>query len=170
MLNQKYIADNEEKEIGIALSHYHHKLGPQFVGIHGPLLTSFDSMTQYNVLQDSISSRSQDLALYVNDKNNDQYIIRIKKIKIIDPLARGGIQRYAVILIIHESLKWAKFEIDEIADDIVNKISQGASANTCLTAWYTILNDLYGKINLDEEVQMIHSLEPKIQKTFLDVL
>ena len=56
-----------ENEIGVALSHYHHKLGPQFVGINGPLAKNFDSINQYNILQDSISSRSEDLALFVSD-------------------------------------------------------------------------------------------------------
>ena len=82
-------------EIGIALSQYHHKLGPRFVEIFGPLSNSFDSVTQYNVLQDSITIRSTDLALYVRDKFENPYICRIRKIKIQDSVARGGVQRYS---------------------------------------------------------------------------
>lgn len=153
--------ESGDKEIGIALSHYHHKLGPQFVGINGPLATNFDSITQYNVLQDSISSRSTDLALFVKDKTHSSYTIRIKKVKILDPLARGGVQRYAIVLIIPSNLEVFEFDIEEIADDIVDKLSQGANINTCLKAWYTLLNDQYGKVQSEDEVQMIRRLEPK---------
>ena len=160
MNNRGKIDGNGEKEIGIALSHYHHKLGPQFVGINGPLATQFDSITQYNVLQDSISSRSIDLALFVKDKMQTEYTIRIKKIKIIDPLARGGVQRYAVVLIIPSNLEVFEFDIEEIADDVVDKLSQGANINTCLNAWYTLLNDQYGKVKTEDEVRMVRRLEP----------
>ena len=90
---------NSLKEIGLAISHYHHKLGPRFVGISYDF-THFDSLTQYNILQDSISSRSEELALFLENKNLQKYIIHIKKIKILDPSARGGVQRYAVVLFI----------------------------------------------------------------------
>lgn len=157
-----HTADFDESEIGIALSHYHHKLGPQFVGISFDF-TSFDSISQYNILQDSISSRSNDLALFVDNKNGSPYTIRIKKIKILDPIARGGVQRYAIVLIIPSNLPDFDFNIEEIAEDLIDKISQGANIHQSLNAWHTLLNDQYGKIAKEESLEMVRRLKPHQQ-------
>ena len=158
-----YLHDTEN-EIGVALSHYHHKLGPQFVGINVPLAKSFDSINQYTILQDSISSRSEDLALFVSDKTNTPYTIRIRKIKVLDPLARGGVQRYAVVLIIPSNLEVFEFNIQEVAEDIVDKLSQVANIHQSLQAWYTLLNDSYcPKIEKEEELQVIRRIKKTTQ-------
>ncbi len=147
----------EDTEIGIALSHYHQKLGPQFVGISFNFI-AFDSISQYNILQDSISSRSNDLALFIENKRGTAYTIRIKKIKIKDSSARGGMQRYAIVLM--QPSKNFKFELnmDEIVDDLVEKLSQGANINLALKAWYTILNDTFGRISSEEPVAEVRPL------------
>ena len=142
-------------EIGIALSQYHHKLGPRFVEIFGPLSNSFDSVTQYNVLQDSITIRSTDLALYVRDKYENPYICRIRKIKIQDSVARGGIQRYAIILLLPQDLEVFGIEIDEISGDIIEKLTNGANVSSSLEAWYTILNDQFGKLETETDIKLI---------------
>ncbi|MHA1583668.1 MAG: hypothetical protein ACTSVU_02085 [Promethearchaeota archaeon] len=162
--HSKSPSNSQDLEIGLALSHYHHKLGPQFVGISGPLANNFDSISQYNILQDSISSRSLDLALFVKDKKGNPYTIRIKKIKILDPLARGGVQRYAIVLLIPSNLEVFSFDIDEISEDLVDKLSQGANISQSLHAWYTLLNDQYGHIpNQENEVKIVRRLEKSSQ-------
>ncbi len=161
-MNTMSSIDITDTEIGIALSHYHHKLGPQFVGISFNF-TCFDSISQYNILQDSISSRSNDLALFVNNKEATPYTIRIKKIKILDPLARGGVQRYAVVLLIPSDLQKFDFNIEEIAEDLVDKLSQGANIHQSLNAWHTLLNDQFGAITPDEDLKIIRRIKPKTQ-------
>ena len=103
----------QENEIGIAVSHYHSKLGPMFLAIQFDF-SLFDRITQYNILQDSISSRSNDLSLFASTKEKVQYTIRIKKVKIKDPIARGGVKRYALLLIIPSAIKKLEIDIDDI--------------------------------------------------------
>ncbi|MHA1674723.1 MAG: hypothetical protein ACTSYI_13975 [Promethearchaeota archaeon] len=147
----------EDTEIGIALSHYHNKLGPQFVGISFNFI-AFDSISQYNILQDSISSRSNDLALFVENKRGTAYTIRIKKINIKDPSARGGVQRYGICLMAPSNLFKFELNMDEISEDIVEKLSAGANINMALKAWYTMLNDTYGRISSEEPVAEVRPL------------
>ena len=142
-------------EIGIALSQYHHKLGPRYVEIFGPLSNSFDSVTQYNILQDSITSRSVDLAIFVKDNFDNAYIGRIRKIKVQDPLARGGVQRFAIILLLPQELEVFSVEMEEISEDIIEKLSNGANIGCSLEAWYTILNDQFGKLATEDEIKLI---------------
>ncbi|MHA1521042.1 MAG: hypothetical protein ACTSRK_12735 [Promethearchaeota archaeon] len=160
MSSQMHSIENDNTEIGIALSHYHHKLGPQFVGISFDF-TTFDNISQYNILQDSISSRSNDLALFVDNKQGISHTIRIKKIKILDPLARGGVQRYAIVLITPSNLSNFEFSMEEISEDFVEKLSQGANINQALKAWYTLLNDSFGKVCPEDQIEVVRRLRPQ---------
>ncbi len=150
------VDDNNPKEIGLACSHYDHKLGPQFIGVSYDFST-FSSLTQYNILQDSISSRSEELALFLEDKNNTRYVIHIKKISVLDSKARGGIQRYALLLFLPTtSIGTIPIEIAEIADDLKQKLSMGENIETVLKAWHMLLNDIAGVISVeDAEVKQI---------------
>ena len=139
----------QENEIGIAVSHYHSKLGPMFLAIQFDF-SLFDRITQYNILQDSISSRSNDLSLFASTKEKVQYTIRIKKVKIKDPNARGGVKRYALLLIIPSAIKKLEIDIDDISEDITEKLSQGAYINQCLKAWGTLLNDIHGPLMIEQ--------------------
>ena len=160
MNSQQHSLETEDTEIGIALSHYHHKLGPQFVGISFDF-TPFDNISQYNILQDSISSRSENIALFLDNKEGTPYTIHIKKIKILDPLARGGVQRYAIVLLTPSNLSKFEFNLDEIAEDLIEKISQGANINQALKAWYTLLNDSFGTIGPEEQIHVVRRLKPQ---------
>ena len=151
---------NTPKEIGIACSHYDHKLGPRFIGVSYDFNT-FSSLTQYNILQDSISSRSDELALFLQDSNGTRYVIHIKKISVLDSKARGGMQRYALLLFLPTS-SIGKFpiEIAEIADDLKQKLSMGEDIETVLKAWHMLLNDIAGIISVeDAEVKQITPYE-----------
>ena len=148
--------DTSPKEIGIACSHYDHKLGPQFIGVSYDFST-FTSLTQYNILQDSISSRSEELALFLQDANSTRYVIHIKKISVLDSKARGGIQRYALLLFLPiRTIGTFPIEIAEIADDLKQKLSMGEDIETVLKAWHMLLNDIAGIISVeDAEVKQI---------------
>lgn len=136
-----------QREIGLAISHYHHKLGPRFVGISYDF-TNFDSLAQYNILQDSISSRSEELALFIENKSSQKYIIHIKKIKILDPAARGGVQRYAVVLFIPAAVDLhLQVNISDVAEDFKEKLSMGENIENVLRAWHTLINDMDGVIS-----------------------
>ncbi len=137
-----------QEEIGLAISQYHHKLGPRFIGISYDFST-FDSLTQYNILQDSISSRSDELALFMQNKFKKNYIIHIKKIKVLDPKARGGVQRYAVVLFIPSNTRSLPIGIADIANDLKEKISMGENIENVLRAWHTLINDMGGMISPD---------------------
>ena len=141
----------QENEIGIAVSHYHAKLGPMFLAIHFDF-DLFDRITQYNILQDSISSRSDNLSLFASSKEDISYTIRIKKVKVEDASARGGIKRYALLLIIPSNITKLEIGIDDISDDIVEKISQGVYINQALKAWSTLINDIHGPVNFEREL------------------
>ncbi len=152
--------DESPKEIGIACSHYDHKLGPRFIGVSYDFNT-FSSLTQYNILQDSISSRSEELALFLQDSNSVRYVIHIKKISVLDSKARGGIQRYALLLFLPtRSIGNFPIEIAEIADDLKQKLSMGAEIETVLKAWHMLLNDIAGIISMeDAQVKQIMPLQ-----------
>ncbi len=140
---------NIQSEIGLAISHYHHKLGPRFVGISYDF-TNFDSLAQYNILQDSISSRSEELALFLTNKKSQKYIIHIKKIKILDPTARGGVQRYAVVLFIPAAIDLhLQVNINDVAEDFKEKLSMGENIENILRAWHTLINDMDGVISAE---------------------
>ena len=134
-----------QREIGLAISHYHHKLGPRFVGISYDF-ARFDSLAQYNILQDSISSRSEELALFIENKKSKKYIIHIKKIKVLDPAARGGVQRYAVVLFIPAEIN-LQINISDVAEDFKEKLSIGENIENVLRAWHTLINDMDGVIS-----------------------
>jgi hypothetical protein len=155
---QTSTGQDDSREIGICLSHYHHKLGPQFVAISFDF-SHFDSISQYNILQDSISSRSNDLALFLDNNHGTPYTVRIKKIKILDPLARGGVQRYAIVLIIPSDTPKMDLSIEEIADDLIEKINQGANISQSLSAWHTLLNDQFGEISTENEIEIVRKIE-----------
>jgi len=138
----------QENEIGIAVSHYHSKLGPMFLAIQFDF-SQFDRVSQYNILQDSISSRSENLSLYVKNKENIPYRVRIKKVKVEDSQARGGVKRYALLLIIPSNIKKLEISLDDISEDIVEKLSQGVYINQCLKAWGTLINDIHGPVSFD---------------------
>ena len=141
----------QENEIGIAVSHYHPKLGPMFLAIHFDF-DLFDRLTQYNILQDSISSRSDNLSLFASSKENISYTIRIKKVKVEDASARGGVKRYALLLIIPSNIQKLEIGIDDISEDIVEKLSQGAYINQALKAWGTLINDIHGPVNFGGDI------------------
>ena len=150
------VDEKSPKEIGLACSHYDHKLGPQFIGVSYDFST-FSSLTQYNILQDSISSRSEELALFLQDKNDIRYVIHIKKISVLDSKARGGIQRYALLLFLPASTIGSfPIEISEIAEDLKQKLSMGEDIKTVLKAWHMLLNDIAGIISVeDAEVKQL---------------
>ena len=150
MLVRTSIYNVQENEIGIAVSHYHSKLGPMFLAINFDF-NLFDRITQYNILQDSISSRSDNLSLFASTKESIDYTIRIKKVKVKDALARGGIKRYALLLIIPSNIKKLEIDLEDISEDIVEKLSQGAYINQCLKAWGTLINDIHGPVNFELE-------------------
>ena len=139
----------QENEIGIAVSHYHSKLGPMFLAIHFDF-DLFDRITQYNILQDSISSRSDNLSLFASSKENISYTIKIKKVKVEDATARGGVKRYALLLIIPSNIKKLEIGIEDISEDIVEKLTQGAYINQALKAWATLINDIHGPVTFEE--------------------
>ncbi len=141
----------QENEIGIAVSHYHSKLGPMFLEINFNF-SLFDRITQYNILQDSISSRSDDLSLFASTKEGISYTIRIKKVKVEDSLARGGVKRYALLLIIPSNIKKLEINIDDISEDIVEKLTQGAYITQCLKAWVTLINDIHGPLDIERAI------------------
>jgi hypothetical protein len=144
------LEDDFPKEIGIACSHYDHKLGPRFIGVSYDFKT-FSSLTQYNILNDSISSRSEELALFLQDSNGTRYVIHIKKISVLDSKARGGIQRYALLLFIPiKTIGTFPIEIAEIADDLKQKLSMGEDIETVLKAWHMLLNDIAGVISIED--------------------
>lgn len=146
----KEVVDSFPKEIGIACSHYDHKLGPRFIGVSYDF-AMFSSLTQYNILQDSISSRSEELALFLQDANSTRYVIHIKKISVLDSKARGGIQRYALLLFLPtNSIGNMPIEIAEIADDLKQKLSMGEEIETVLKAWHMLLNDIAGIISIED--------------------
>ncbi|MBN2157501.1 MAG: hypothetical protein JW776_15755 [Candidatus Lokiarchaeota archaeon] len=147
---------NYPSEIGIACSHYDHKLGPQFIGVSYDFST-FSSLTQYNILQDSISSRSDELALFLTDSKGVKYIIHIKKISVLDSKARGGIQRYALLLFLPiNTIGVLPIDIEEIAEDLKQKLSMGEDIKTVLKAWHMLMNDIAGIISVeDAEVKQI---------------
>jgi len=138
----------QENEIGIAVSHYHSKLGPMFLAINFDF-NLFDRVSQYNILQDSISSRSDNLSLFASTKEKIDYTVRIKKVKVEDSQARGGIKRYALLLIIPSNIKKLEISLDDISEDIVEKLSQGAYINQCLKAWGTLINDIHGPVSFE---------------------
>ncbi|WP_457557622.1 hypothetical protein [Candidatus Harpocratesius sp.] len=158
----------KEKEIGIAVSHYHQKLGPQFAAIAFDF-TIFDKLAQYDILQDSISSRSKDLALFISTKNGTKYTIRIKKIKIFDPNARGRVQRYALIILYPSETNEDYFKIDEIVEDITEKLTNGLSIRQPLNAWHTLLNDQYGKIEKNDDLKIVKRFQ-RIAHPQIDLL
>ena len=112
----------------------------------------FDRLTQYNILQDSISSRSDNLSLFASSKENISYTIRIKKVKVEDASARGGVKRYALLLIIPSNIQKLEIGIDDISEDIVEKLSQGAYINQALKAWGTLINDIHGPVNFGGDI------------------
>ena len=68
----------------------------------------------------------------------------------------GFVKRYALLLIIPSNIKKLEIDIDDISEDIVEKLSQGAYINQCLKAWGTLINDIHGPVsfergNLDSE-------------------
>jgi len=150
MLVRTSIYKTQENEIGIAVSHYHSKLGPMFLATQFDF-SLFDRISQYNILQDSISSRSNNLSLFVSTKNDIPYTIRIKKVKVEDPQARGGIKRYALLLIIPNNIKKLEIDLEDISEDIVEKLSQGSYINQCLKAWGTLINDIHGPVSFEME-------------------
>lgn len=141
-------------ELGVAVSHYHQKLGPQFVSISFDF-TKFDNITQYNILQDSISTRSNDLALFISTKEDIEYIIRIKKMKIQDPQARGGIQRYALLFLIPKGIELSELFLESVYDDIKQKLMQGRLLRPVLQSWHKKINERYGSMGLSEEINII---------------
>jgi len=140
----------QENEIGIAVSHYHSKLGPMFLATQFNF-DLFDRITQYNILQDSISSRSDNLSLFVSSKESISYTVKIKKVKVEDSTARGGIKRYALLLIIPSNIKELAIDLADISEDIIEKLSQGAYINQCLKAWGTLLNDIHGPVSFERD-------------------
>ena len=141
----------QESEIGIAVSHYHAKLGPMFLATQFNF-DLFDRISQYNILQDSISSRSENLSLLISSKEGIAYTIRIKKVKVEDVSARGGVKRYALLLFIPSNIKKLEIGIEDISEDIAEKLSQGTYINQALKAWGTLINDIHGPVNFERDI------------------
>ncbi len=158
-LQSNDIDEIDETEIGIALSYNHNELGSQFLGI-SINFAAFDSILQYNILQDSISSRTNDLALFVDSKHGTPYTIRIKKFKTVDPLSPKGWKRFTIVLIIPSNTPHFDIEIDAIAEDFGEKISQGIDIDHSLKAWYILLNDCFGRVCPQAYVESVHQLGP----------
>jgi len=161
--------NNTDHEIGIALSHYHQKLGPQFVVIAFDF-TKFDNVAQYNILQDSISTRSNDLALFLSTKDYIHYIIRIKKIKILDSQARGGVQRYALIFLLPNDIHLNHSYFDEIYKDIQQKLNQGKSVRQTIQSWHQRINEQFGFIRDSEKVEIVKRFGTTRRSTQYDLL
>ena len=161
-LQSNEIDEIDETEIGIALSYDHNELGSQFLGI-SINFAAFDSILQYNILQDSISSRTNDLALFVDNKNGTPYTIRIKKFKAVDPSSPKGWKRFTIVLIIPSDTPHFDIEIDAIAEDFGEKISQGIDIDHALKAWYILLNDCFGKVCPQAYIETVQHLGPLAQ-------
>ena len=75
----------------------------------------------------------------------------------MDSKARGGIQRYALLLFLPtKSIGKVPIEIAEIADDLKQKLSMGEDIETVLKAWHMMLNDIAGIISVkDAKVKQI---------------
>lgn len=144
------IGASKPEEIGLALSHYHQKIGPRFVGIFYDF-SKFSTLAQYNILQDSISSRSDELVFFVSTKNNDKFTIHVKKINVIDASARGNIQKFAVLLFIPPSANEFRFFfngiIDKIVEDIKIILTEGMDLRKNMKKWYSALNKNHSEIN-----------------------
>ncbi len=144
-------SDSNEVEIGLAISHYHHKLGPQFAEISFDF-SKFDKTTQYNLLQDSISTRCKELMLFVKDLFNRRYNIFVKKIKIEDPHARGGVQRYALIILVPSRVNDFSLDIEQMVDDFKDDLYHGGiSLSEKLDKWHNIINKNYTKNDEKED-------------------
>ncbi|MHA1729333.1 MAG: hypothetical protein ACTSWY_11455 [Promethearchaeota archaeon] len=153
--------DREGKEIGIALSQYHQKIGPRFVGISYDF-SKFSTLTQYDILQDSVSSRSEELKLFVMNKNDEEFIVHIRKIRILDPLARGNVQKFAIILFIPLKLKNLHpyhIVINEISRIIKEKLSAGENIRGTMKKWYTQLNNKKGGEKKESSTELSESIK-----------
>lgn len=141
---------SKPKEIGIALSHYHQKIGPRFVGIFYDF-SKFSTLAQYNILSDSISSRSDELVFFVENLNKEKFTIHVKKINVIDTSARGNIQKFAVLLFIPPSSNEFRFFfngiIDKIVEDIKKTLIEGMDLRKNMKKWYSLLNDSWSETN-----------------------
>ncbi|MHA1898027.1 MAG: hypothetical protein ACTSU2_11585 [Promethearchaeota archaeon] len=147
---------NSKKEIGLAVSYYDQKLGPQFLGI-AYNFSMFDNLTQYAVLQDSITSKSEELIIFVENKAGVRYKVYIKKFKIINKGARGGQNRYALLIFLPEEINELEINTDDIIDDFIEKIQSGIDIESVLKAWHILINDLQGFISTG--IQRIQKLK-----------
>lgn len=115
--------EHNECEIGIALAHYHSKIGPQYVA-GSTDLDNFPEQTIRNILQDSLASKTDDLALFLINKQNKPQMVRIQKVIVKNEEARGKTMRYALILIIPLDITAFNINLGEIAEQVQDQISQ----------------------------------------------
>jgi len=69
-------------QVFFLLSYYDKKLGPQLLGIkylNKPGMPSFSNSVLQNITTDSLLTHSNPLILYIKDKEQNPYIVQIKK-------------------------------------------------------------------------------------------
>jgi len=115
----------QENEIGIAVSHYHSKLGPMFLATQFNF-DLFDRITQYNILQDSISSA----LLLIIPSNIKELAIDLADISddIVEKLSQGAyinqcLKAWGTLINdIHGPVSFERnnSELEEIPDESLN--------------------------------------------------
>ncbi|MHA1820209.1 MAG: hypothetical protein ACTSU2_07485 [Promethearchaeota archaeon] len=158
--NKNYLwkqqGERATKEIGLAISHYNQKLGPQFVGV-AYNLSMFDNLTQYAILHDSLTSRSKELIMFIKNKAGQKYKTYVRKFNIYDNSISGGMKKYALLIILPQKIVNLKIDVNDIIEDFIEKMQNRVNIGDILKAWHILLNDLQGFISIDTE-------DPKIFK------
>ncbi len=75
-------------------------------------------------MQDSLASRTEDLALFILNKYDLPQMIRIQRIQISNPHARGNLMRFAAILIIPMEIPPFDINLQQISNQLQEKLQQ----------------------------------------------
>ncbi|WP_371803034.1 hypothetical protein [Candidatus Lokiarchaeum ossiferum] len=148
--------ENEPK-IGVALAHYHTKLGPLYIGDCSDL-SLLSEQIQRNILQDSLASKTEDLALFILNKFDQPCMIRIQRIQAKNQQARGNLLRYAIMLIIPMKVHAFGIDLKEIARQVQKKLESDMEL--------TNLNSV-GRTN-QNITNLIHSIRTHLNEKFFN--
>ncbi|MCP4763814.1 MAG: hypothetical protein GY870_18730 [archaeon] len=151
--NPRLDPNSNSEEIGLAFSHYHSKIGPKFIKIMFDY-SKFDSLTQYNILQDSISTHSERVLFSQKDKKGLKYRFYTRKIRIFDSKARGGVQKLSLVLIFPESVSMWSYNLDEITEKIKESLLISKNIEKILLKWYNFFNKTPEKDKNDKKFIM----------------